>query len=96
MNEEQGSIKANANPRKFKTNLTKPNKNNKMRFTTILALVAGEALACLKKAKTPDDKCYFKSNIYHSKNRDEKMSELWSKLVPNANIEEQPADFMWT
>ena len=54
-----------------------------------------EKLSCADKATTPDDRCYFKSDIYQDKGRYEKLSELWNKLVPDEEHDDPPHPFYW-
>ena len=51
---------------------------------------------CFQRATDIDSRCYFKSLHYQAKDKETKMEELWSKIRPNEDAEEEePAPFMW-
>ena len=50
---------------------------------------------CWERARTPADLCYFKSEAYFAKPRDEKVKELWERMVPNAEEDEEPREQPW-
>ena len=47
---------------------------------------------CYMTARTPEDRCYFKSKIYQRKFRAQKMRELWGKILPNPDEDEPPRE----
>ena len=51
---------------------------------------------CWVSAKITADKCYFKSETYHEKTREEKLEELWGRILPNPELgEEVPRETPW-
>ena len=53
-------------------------------------------LTCPQRAKKLGDKCYLKSDAYHSKTRDVKLQELWKTLVPDENVVAAVRPLYWT
>ena len=51
---------------------------------------------CYETSTDIDDRCYFKSLHYMAKSKETKMDELWSKIRPDENADDdKPAPFMW-
>ena len=48
-----------------------------------------------REAEVPADQRYFFKDEYMVKSAQDKMTDLWSMLVPDASVVETPADLMW-
>ena len=70
-----------------------------IRPTFILAAILSSAEALVLQGKViddPTDLLYFNKDIYQAKTKEEKMAELWSMIVPDESVVEEPIDFHWT
>ncbi len=55
-----------------------------------------ESAYCYERSTDMNDRCYFKSNHYQAKDKETKMEELWSKIRPDENAEDDDVTpFMW-
>ena len=49
-------------------------------------------LTCKERAQAPGDKCYFKSEAYFAKSKEDKMNELWAEILKD----DEPMAYYWS
>ena len=47
--------------------------------------------SCKERAKKPGDKCYFMSEAYFAKKKEEKLKELWAEIL----VDDEPRPYYW-
>jgi len=49
-----------------------------------------------KRAKGPSDAQWFKSDLYQAQGKEQKLTDLWSILVPDSSVAQTPIPYYWS